>query len=518
MDSQARYAASLALETARYQGCQQVHDLPRIFHYWSNSFIRPQLLKLGFSGPEEFFEQELLSACDGEGTKRILSLGSGNCDLEVRLADLLRNQNKADFLIECLDLNPAMLSRGRADAEKKGLAGNIQFTEVDLNTWSATREYDVVIANQSLHHILNLEGIFSEIESALRPGGKIVTSDMIGRNGHKRWPEALLVVNEFWAKLPPSYRINQQSGFYEESYVDRDYSSEGFEGIRAQDILPLLLERFNFRKFFGFANAINPFVDRAFGPNFDARAQWDRRFIRELHVRDCEAIAAGQLTPTQMLAVLTREKGELRANLSPQACVRLPTRKPLVGMRPGSRKLELGWPHEAARELEIIGGKLTELTAVATNAAESMEGLRAVINSVTEMKTQLQERTDWALRLEKEVQERTEWARKLEKESQESTAWAQRLNKELQERTDWALRLDKELQERTDWALRLDSEIRDLRLFVVKANDLSSQLKKERGRVNKLLKEIETLSKSPHRLLRQLWTVMWSRIRRRLAH
>ena len=42
-----------------------------------------------------------------------------------------------------------------------------------------------------------------------------------------------------------------------------------FEGIRAQDILPLLVERFTFDEFIGFGNVIDPFVDRSFGPNFD---------------------------------------------------------------------------------------------------------------------------------------------------------------------------------------------------------------------------------------------------------
>ena len=83
----------------------------------------------------------------------------------------------------------------------------------------------------------------------------------------------------------------------------------GFEGIRAQDILPLLLERFDFPLFIGSCNVIDIFIDRSFGPNFNADQAWDRAFVDRLHAFDEQALQAGVLTPTHMMAVMT-----------PQAC------------------------------------------------------------------------------------------------------------------------------------------------------------------------------------------------------
>ena len=107
----------------------------------------------------------------------------------------------------------------------------------------------------------------------------------------------------------------------------RDCSQYGFEGVRAQDILPLLLERFAFEIFIGFANAIDPFVDRNFGHNFDASATWDRRFIDRVHAADEAAIVSGRLTPTHMFALLGTDpldKPHYARGLTPRAAVRVP--------------------------------------------------------------------------------------------------------------------------------------------------------------------------------------------------
>src|SRR5205823_5788867 len=172
--------------------------------------------------------------------------------------------------------------------------------EADFNDWNPAHRYDAVIANQSLHHVLKLEELFARIKSSLKPSGVFVISDMIGRNGHQRWPEALEIVHEFWRQLPPSYRFNRQLRRYEELFENWDCSVEGFEGIRSQDILPLLIEYFHFHVFIGVGNVIHPFVDRSFGSNFDAKQAWDRNFIDRVHERDEQEIVSGHIAPTHL--------------------------------------------------------------------------------------------------------------------------------------------------------------------------------------------------------------------------
>lgn len=323
------YEARLKKEIEIFAGQVDVNVLPEIFHYWSNKYLRPMLEEYGYSNPDQFFATYLGRAIAGvEGTGEIVSLGAGNCDTEVRVAKLMREAGHDDFRIVCLDANQAMLDRGRELARAEGVEGYVEPVLTDLNAWAPASPLAAVMANQSLHHFVELEYIFDTVKHALRNSGLFVISDMIGRNGHQRWPEALVRVHEFWRELPHNYRFNHQLRRHEELYENWDCSGEGFEGIRAQDILPLLLERFRFHTFIGFANIVDPFIDRGFGHNFDANAEWDRGFIDRVHAADEALIQSGDITPTHMMAVLgVAEFGtlpEYSRGLRPELCVRIP--------------------------------------------------------------------------------------------------------------------------------------------------------------------------------------------------
>jgi SAM-dependent methyltransferase len=314
-------------EQRAYQNVTEVHDLPQIYHYWSNKFLRPMVEEFGFSHPDHLFVNGIVESAKNctDMPPQIFSIGSGNCDTEVRIAKQLIQHGLGEFSIECLDVNPQMLQRGRANAMKENVEGHFIFTEGDFNTWSARRQYAAIIANHSLHHVVNLEGLFEEVKRGLGGSGYFIINDMIGRNGHQRWPEALVEVQRFWNELPREYRYNHQLRRHHETFQDWDCSIEGFEGIRAQDILPLLVDRFDFKFFLAFANVIDIFIDRSFGPNFSVDREWDRAFIDRVHEFDEQAILSRRLTPTHMLAVMTPGPCQQRVyarRLSPRDCIR----------------------------------------------------------------------------------------------------------------------------------------------------------------------------------------------------
>jgi SAM-dependent methyltransferase len=315
------YERRFASELQTFEHQEEVHDLPQIYHYWSNRWLRPMLQAFGAEHPEDFIAMHVFRT----GGSRFVSLGCGNCDAEIRIAQSLRERGLRDFTLECVDINEAMLERGRVAARAAGLEGCVIPVVGDFNRWQPDGPYDAVIANQSLHHVMELEHLFDAVERALGEHGKFVISDMIGRNGHQRWPEAAALVREYWQELPQSYRRNVQLQRHEENFLDWDCSVEGFEGIRAQDILPLLSERFGFEVFLAFGNIIDPFIDRGFGRHFDATAPWDRDFVDRVHLRDEAEIQAGRITPTHMLAVLGTTRGvacRSRENVSPQSALR----------------------------------------------------------------------------------------------------------------------------------------------------------------------------------------------------
>lgn len=470
----AEYEARVASEIDIYRDCTDVHDLPPIFHYWSNRYIRPMLEPCGFKDPAGMFLRALENQCakhaGSAAPLRFLSAGSGNCELEARLAAGLHAKGYTDFTIECVDLNPAMLKRGAENAKQRGVAGNLEFVEADLNRWVAHRGYHAAMADQSLHHVMELEWLFGQIRRSLRPDGVFVISDMIGRNGHRRWPAALAIVHEFWKKLPPSYRYNCRSERYEAVFGDSDCSTESFEGIRAQDIVGLLAEFFHFQFFLGFGNVIDPFVDRCFGPHFDPQAAWDREFIDRVHRRDAEEIAAGRLQPTHMLAVLGTQR---ITGLTLPAVPVSAARTGIAIAQPLRSAYEWGsWPHPAESQLR----RVCRIAEESDNRLKALEEeLGRAVAGAQRLDLDFQRRTAWAMQLDRQLQEatlacrrqeeelavRTEWARGLERELAERTAWCRKLDTELKERTAWARRLEAELDERTAWARRLEVELLD---------------------------------------------------------
>lgn len=321
-----RYGDRVREEITRFSVEETVNDLPPIFHYWSNNYLRPLLESFGFSYPEDFVARQIEWQHKQLGRAlKVISLGAGNCDSELVVARLLIERGINEFHIDCLDITEAMLERGRRAADAQGLGDYFGFIRADLNYWSSDDTYDVAVANQSLHHVENLEGLFDSIYDAIGEEGIFVTSDMIGRNGHMRWPEALKIVQEFWEELPNEYRFNCQLRRQEAAYGNWDCSVEGFEGIRAQDILPLLIHRFGFDFFLAYGNIIDPFIDRGFGPHFKVENTWDREFIDRVHARDEEELLAGRVSPTHVLAVLRRRR-EIETvvwrHLTPEFCLR----------------------------------------------------------------------------------------------------------------------------------------------------------------------------------------------------
>ena len=114
----------MARELEIFANQTEVNDLPPIFHYWSNKYLRPMLEQFGFSNPDQFFAH-FLERCCRENTGhpiQIVSVGAGNCDTEVRVARLLLERGINDFTLTCLDLNEDML--GLAGCRRKQHSGN----------------------------------------------------------------------------------------------------------------------------------------------------------------------------------------------------------------------------------------------------------------------------------------------------------------------------------------------------------------------------------------------------------
>jgi len=317
-------------EARHFQGRFAFGQMPAAHHYWSNKYLRPEVERVyGITGPVEIYAQECARAFVTTGSRRVLSIGCGRGDVEVDIACRLRALGEPSFQIDCLELLPELCEEGRRRATARGVSGQLSFVAADMNTWTPEQPglYAAVIANQILHHVVELEHLVTTIHRALAPRGLVVTRDMIGRNGHRCWPEVKTVVDELWAVLPRRLTYDVRFERFYDAYPDRDLASEGFEGIRSQDILPLLLERFSFQRFVAFGGLIERFSGRAFGENFRVdEDEGDRALIDLLYLLNFRLIEAGSIKPTQLVATLATEPCETVCGFgwTPAFCVRPP--------------------------------------------------------------------------------------------------------------------------------------------------------------------------------------------------
>src|SRR5262245_53882668 len=101
----AGYEAMMAREVANYRSVENAHDLPDIFHYWSNKYLVPKFQEFGFSSPNSFYLQYMSLVCARQtGLARFISCGAGNCDTEVGLIDSLASKGVSNFVLECIDV------------------------------------------------------------------------------------------------------------------------------------------------------------------------------------------------------------------------------------------------------------------------------------------------------------------------------------------------------------------------------------------------------------------------------
>lgn len=323
MSVAADHAARVDREIANYKNTINIHALPDIFHYWSSRYLAPDMLGVfGSADLATAFASELRQSMDETGIRTIVSVGAGDGSVEAGITAKLIEMGCRDFRFDCLELSPHLIARGRDNVQGLGLAAHVRFVEVDLTHWRAAGIYGAAFANHSLHHIVALEHVFDQIKRSLAAGGRFVVNDMIGRNGHMRWPEVEALMQRIWRVMPEGYRFDNQLKRVDERFANWDCSGESFEGIRAQDIMPELLKRFHFRKYVAWGGLTDIFVDRSFGHNLSPDNAADRAFIDHLAQADRALLRLGATIPTQVIGVLTPEPGPCLSNgLSPEAGV-----------------------------------------------------------------------------------------------------------------------------------------------------------------------------------------------------
>ena len=101
----------------------------------------------------------------------VLEVAAGTCACRRAIASYAQN-------VVCLDMTPAMLSVGKAEAEKAGLH-NMTFVLGDAAGMPfLENSFDLVISRLAFHHFPDVRQVFEEMVRVLKPRGRLVLIDM----------------------------------------------------------------------------------------------------------------------------------------------------------------------------------------------------------------------------------------------------------------------------------------------------------------------------------------------------
>lgn len=323
------YEKKITEQIEQYANVDDMHsELPSMHEYWNQKYRHPYFYQLtGADSHIEFYAKTFVESINNTGIKNVVSLGSGEGNLEIEIAKEIKKLNCLDFTFDLVELSPYQNERAIANIKAAGLEKEFNIIEQDFNKWEGEYTYAGVMVHHALHHVQELEHLFEAIKKCLHASGAFVTMDMIGRNGHMLWPEGLEIVERIWRFLPEEQKHHHLLKTTYDEFYNHDCSNEGFEGIRAQDILPLLVKHFNFEIFHAYGGVVDVFIDRGYGTNYDVGNPRDLAFVDFLEYINSLLLELGHIKPTQMAAVM--RVGEVKynkfhRNLSPEFCIRKP--------------------------------------------------------------------------------------------------------------------------------------------------------------------------------------------------
>jgi len=200
-----------------------------IINEYVNSIIAPDS-----SNILEWFAKNFAK---GATFKRGLSLGCGTgaADRQAIQAGLCR-------FIDGIDISQSSIEAAKKEAFKAGISDRLQYSVSNLNSIKLPRGYyDFALCVGSLHHIENLEHIFNEIRTSLKPNAYVFINEYVGPS-RLQWTEKQLdILNRVWEIMPLEYRkagpifpVNKE----ELSKVDPS------EAVRSAEIIPLIYNTF----------------------------------------------------------------------------------------------------------------------------------------------------------------------------------------------------------------------------------------------------------------------------------
>lgn len=114
---------------------------------------------------------------------------------------------------DAYDMSKDAIEVAESEALKNALEKHIVYYCDDLNTVTfETGKYDICFGAAAIHHVNNLEHLFSQITEALRPGAYLVLNEYVGPARFQWNNEIEQLMNKLLAIIPDSLKTSLRNG------------------------------------------------------------------------------------------------------------------------------------------------------------------------------------------------------------------------------------------------------------------------------------------------------------------
>lgn len=231
-----------------------------------------------------------------EKVDRVLVLGAGSGWLERALA----RKRGIGSIVAC-DFAKDTVAQAERAAREEGL-DQIRYAVCNLESEALPEgPFDAVFANDVLHHITDLEGLYRRIRSVLIPGGKLLFNEYVGPNRFQYSDERMAIINRYFRLIPDDLRFNPYWGglFWNRWRTDpaKLAQDDPTEAVRSEDVLPVARRFFETEKEYSYGGGLlNPLLYEIVG-NFDEQRQYDARLLQMLCDAEDRLTRSGAIQP-----------------------------------------------------------------------------------------------------------------------------------------------------------------------------------------------------------------------------
>ena len=213
-------AALLAKRIAAHWDARTTGSKPARTNWWESRMIREHVNRLVAGRIYPVFSEGLLNKALQAAAGRVFERGiSVGCGIGNKEMNLIKKGLVRSF--DLYELSAERVAKGRQLAVDWGLTDAVRFHREDALQHHFEETVDLVHWNNSLHHMLDVDGAVSWSWRALSQGGMFYMDDYVGPPRFQWSDESLSLATRLRTLLPERYLRNPLYPDHPAPYIDR---------------------------------------------------------------------------------------------------------------------------------------------------------------------------------------------------------------------------------------------------------------------------------------------------------